>query len=211
MILIYTGKMRGKTVIRILAAIVVFVVGWTCGQVFEDVSPFTLDWSISISDILAILVEIGIAIIIALLVEKGMQNQRVEKDFFISELDEAQKAFIELENNCSRLVPLSLQQTVYQVEKPRKDLSKMWDTLEVRNKSFHDKHKTDFDTLMKNIKTLNSQLSDSNYFKVDEGYKPVNITKGTIHLNNSVSTTIDDTFGAIKDNIFKMKIAINEL
>lgn len=50
-----TGNMRGKTVIKTLIVIIVFVLGWTIGQVVEDFSPFTLDWSISLSDILAIL------------------------------------------------------------------------------------------------------------------------------------------------------------
>lgn len=203
--------MRGRTVIKILVAIIVFVMGWTCGQVLKDVSPFTLDWSINLSEIFAILVEIGLAIVIALLVEKGMQNQRVEKDFFISELDDAQKAFSELAKDCSRLVPLSLNQTVYQVEKPKKDLLKMWDTLGIRNQFFHDKKKPEFDTLIANIKTLNSQLSDSKFFKKEEGYKPVSITKGVIHLNNTVTKPIDETFGNIKDCIFKMKIAINDM
>lgn len=203
--------MRGRTVVKILVAIIVFVMGWTCGQVLKDVSPFTLDWSISLSEIFAILVEIGLAIVIALLVEKGMQNQRVEKDFFISELDDAQKAFSELAKDCSRLVPLSLNQTVYQVEKPKKDLLKMWDTLGIRNQSFHDKKKPEFDTIIANIKTLNSQLSDSTFFKKEEGYKPVSITKGVIHLNNTVTKPIDETFGNIKDSIFKMKIAINDM
>lgn len=203
--------MRGKTVINILVAIIVFVFGWTCGQVLKDVSPFTLDWSVSLSDIVAILVEIGLAIVIALLIEKGMQNQRVEKDFFISELDDAQQAFSELAKDCSRLAPLSLNQTVYQVEKPKKDLLKMWDTLRIRNQPFSDKRKPEFDNLLANIKTLNSQLSDSQFFKAEEGYKPVSITKGVIHLNNTVSKPIDETLGNIKDCIFKMKIAINDM
>ena len=203
--------MRGKTIVKILIVIVVFVLGWTCGQVFEDVSLFTLDWSISLSDIFAILVEIGLAVVIALLVERGMQNQRVEKDFYISELDYAQQAFSELAKDCSRLVPLSLNQTVYQIEKPKKDLIKMWDAMGIRNKSFHDKKKNEFDTLIAFIKTLNSQLSDSKFFKAEDGYKPVSITRSVIHLNNTVTKPIDETFGNIKDCIFKMKIAINDM
>lgn len=205
------GNMRGKTVVKILVTIIVFVSGWTSGQVLEDVSPFSLDWSISLSDIITILVEIGLAIVIALLVEKGMQNQRVEKDFFISELDDAQQAFSELAKDCSRLVSLSLNQTVYQIEKPKKDLLKMWDTMGIRNKAFHDKKKTEFDALITHIKTLNSQLSDSKFFNTEDGFKPVSITKGVIHLNHTVTKSIDETFSNIKDCIFKMKIAINDM
>lgn len=203
--------MHGKTIISILICIIVFVLGWTVGQFMENVSPFILDWSISVSDVLAITVEIGIAIIIAWLVERGMQNQRVEKDFFISELDDAQHFFSELEKDCSRLSTLSLQQTIFQVEKNRKDLMKMWETIEIRNKRFHDKNNSVFDNLIKTIKIVNSQISDSNYFNEKDGFKPVKINKGVIYLNNTIIATIIDTLDSIKDYIFKMKIAINDM
>lgn len=203
--------MRGRIVVRILFIVVFFVLGWTVGQVFEDVSPFVLDWSISLSDVLSILVEIGLAIVLAILIEKGMQNQRVEKDFFINELNDIQQSLSELERTCYRIVPMSLNQTVFQVEKPRKDLTKMWAIMRERDKSFYDSKNSEFEILIKNLKTLNSQLSDSNFFKSEDGYKPVSITRGVIHLNGSVLKEIDGTFGVIKEQIFKMKIAINDM
>lgn len=203
--------MRGSTVVKILLAIVFFVLGWTLGQVFDDFAPFTLDWAISLSDILSILVEISLAVVLALLIEKGMQNQRVEKDFFITELNEAQQSLSDLEKSCARLVPLSLHQTVFQIEKSRRNLIKMWDIMKERNKTFHDKKNAEFCVLVKNLKTLNSQLSDSKFFKEAEGYKPVSISRGVIHLNNSVTNDLEITFSAIKDELFKMKIAINDM
>lgn len=203
--------MRGKTYIRILIVVAIFVIGWTCGQVLKDVSPFILDWSISLSDVLGIIVEICLAIFIALLVEKGLQNQRVEKDFFISELDDAQTAYSELAKICSRMNPLSFNQTVYQVEKSKRDLINIWETMKVRNKAFHDDKQKEFDALINLIKNLNSQLSDSAYFKPENDFKPVNITKNLIHLNNTVIKEIDNSFDKIKESIFKLKIAINDM
>ncbi len=203
--------MRGSIIVKLLLAIVIFALGWTLGQVFENISPLTLDWTISLSDVLSILVEISLAVVLAMLIEKGMQNQRVEKDFFITELNDAQQSLSEIERSCARLIPLSLQQTVFQIEKPRKDLTKMWEIMKERNKSFHDKKNSEFEVLVKNLKKLNSQLSDSKFFKAEEGYKPVSITRGVIYLNSSITNDLDTTFGAIKDEIFKMKIAINDM
>lgn len=203
--------MRGNIVVKILLAIVIFALGWTLGQVLDNISPFTLDWTISLSDVLSILVEISLAVVLAMLIEKGMQNQRVEKDFFITELNDAQQSLSEIEKSCARLVPLSLHQTVFQIEKPRKDLTKMWNIMKERNKSFHDKKNSEFEVLVRNLKKLNSQLSDSKFFKAKEGYKPVSITRGVIHLNSTITNDLDTTFGAIKDEIFKMKIAINDM
>ena len=205
------GNMRGRIVVSFLFGIVVFILGWTLGQVFQDLSPFTLDWSISLSDVLAILVEIGLAIILAILIEKGMQNLRVEKDFYINELSDVQQSLLELEKSSYRLYPMSLNLTVFQVEKSRRDLAKMWSIMKERNRIFYNTHNNDFDKLLKSFKMLNSQLSDSNFFKEEDGYKPVRIIRGTIHLNGTVIEEIDKTFDSIKDRIFKMKIAINDM
>lgn len=203
--------MRGRTVVKILLAIIVFVLGWTAGQFFEDVSLFELDTTISLSDVLSILVEIGLAIILAILIEKNIQNQRVEKDFFINELNDALQSLSELEKTCYRLVSMSFHQTVFQVEKPRKDLTKMWEIMKDRNKSFYDSKNKNFESLIRNIKTLNSQLSDSSYFKASDGFRPISISRGVIHLNRTVLKELDKTFSTIKDQIFKMKIAINDM
>ena len=191
--------MRGTIVINLLLVIVSFVIGWTLCLFLQNLSIFQLDRTINLSEVLEIIVDIILASLIAFFIDRSLHNQRVEKDFYISELDEAQRAFSELAKDCSSVTPMSLNQTVYRVEKPKKDLLKMWDTLGIRNKSFHERKKSDFDTLISNIKTLNSKLSDSTFFKVEDGYKPVSISNGVIHINKTVTKSIDETFASIKD------------
>lgn len=201
--------MRGKTVISILLAIL--LISSTLGQVLEDISPFTLDWSISLSDVLAIVVDLFLACYIARLIEKGIQDQRVEKDFFIKELSETQQTLSELERNCSGTTNLSLYVTVYEVEKARKNLQRIWGIMNVRNKAFHKKHNKDFEELIVLVKKLNSQLTDSNFFISYQGCEPIKITKGHIYLNRTVQPEIGKTFGKIKDCLFDWKIKINNM
>ena len=206
-----TGNMRGKTVISIFLALLLIIVGWTLGQVLENISPFTLDRSISLSDVLSIEVELFLACYIARLIEKGIQDQRVEKDFFINELSDTQQTLSELERNCSGTTNLSLYVTVYEVEKARRNLQRIWGIMSVRNKEFHKKHNKDFEKLVILVKKLNSQLTDSNYFTSYQGCEPVKITKGHIYLNRTVQPEIGKTFGKIKDSLFDWKIRINNM
>lgn len=206
-----TGNMRGKIVIKSLLAFLLVIIGWTLGQILENISPFTLDWSISIADILTIIVELFLACFIARLIEKGIQDQRVEKDFFIKELGDTQQCLSELERNCSQTYPLSFHVTVYEVEKAKKNLQRIWNIMAVRDKSFHDKYNKDFEITVSLIKELNSQLTDSNFFNSYKGCNPVKITKGLIYLNHSVQPEIGKTFGKIKDSIFDWKIRINNM
>lgn len=206
-----TGNMRGKTVISFFLALLLIIVGWTLGQVLENISPFTLDRSISLSDVLSIVVELFLACYIARLIEKGIQDQRVEKDFFINELSDTQQTLSELERNCSGTTNLSLYVTVYEVEKARRNLQRIWGIMSVRNKEFHKKHNKDFEKLVILVKKLNSQLTDSNYFTSYQGCEPVKITKGHIYLNRTVQPEIGKTFGKIKDSLFDWKIRINNM
>ncbi|MBO4843960.1 MAG: hypothetical protein J5490_05150 [Bacteroidales bacterium] len=163
------------------------------------------------ADVLSIVVNILLAILVAVMIERGMQNQRVEKDFFISELNEAQQSFSDLERMCSRNNSLSLQLTVYEVEKAKKNLVRMWNNMGEQEGNFHKKHNDEFLTLIQNIKTLNTQFSDSNYYKDKTGYKPITIKRNHIYLNNTVKQEIGRTFSIIKDAIFQLKIAINNI
>lgn len=203
--------MRGNIIAKILLYILLIVIGWTSGQVLENVSPFTLDWTISLPDVLAIVIELFLACYIARLIEKGVQDQRVEKDFFINDLTDTQQTLTELERACSRTTPISFQITVYEVEKARKNLQRIWSIMKVRNKSFYIRYNEEFEKLVSLVKELNSQLTDSNYFVTVEGCEPIKITKGLIHLNHTVQPEIGKTFGKIKDSLFDWKIKINEM
>ena len=203
--------MRGSIIVSSLLAILFIAIGWTLGQVLEDIAPFTLDWAISIPDVLTIIVELFLACYIARLIEKGVQDQRVEKDFFIQELSTTQDSLIELERSCSRTTSLSLNLTIYEVEKIKRNLIRIWKIMATRNKSFHDKNNSDYQKLLASIKILNTQLTDSSYFNSINGISPIKIVRGVIHLNHTVIPEISKSFTSIKDSIFSWKIRINDM
>jgi hypothetical protein len=203
--------MRGNIVVNVLIAIGLIVLGWTLGQVCESYAFIKLDLSIGISDILAVFVEIVLAFIIVNVIENNAQNHRVEKDFFISELNEVQQTLTELEKSCSSSCPLSFTQTVYEISKSKKNLLGMWKVMSERDYNFHSQKNKDFEEIIGKIKLLNSQLTDADFFKAVNGYEPVKIVKGHIYINKTVNSELDMTFAEIKEGIFDMKIAINDM
>lgn len=203
--------MRGNIIVEILVAIVQIALGWTLGQVFESYALFTLDWSIGVADVFAVLIELFLAIFIVKVIENSAQNQRVEKDFYISELNEVQQALSTIEKTCSSSGPLSFTQTVYDLEKSKKSLLGMWKIMGERNHGFRTAKNEDFKIIVEKIRLLNSQLTDTNFFNVVNGFEPVKITRGHIYLNKTVSSEIDKTFTEIKDLIFNMKISVNDM
>lgn len=203
--------MRGNIVVKILIAIGLIALGWTLGQVCESYAFITLDLSVGVSDILAVFVEVVLAFIIVNVIENSAQNHRVEKDFFISELNEVQQTLTELEKSCSNTGALSLTQTVYEIAKSQKSLVGLWKAMNERNQNFHANKNKDFEAIIGKLKLLNSQLTDANFFKIDNGYEPVKIVRGHIYLNKTINSELDMTFAEIKEGIFDMKIAINEM
>ena len=203
--------MRGNIIVKILVAILFIAVGWTLGQVFNSYALFTLDWSIGLADVFAVLVELFLAIFIVKVIENSAQNQRVEKDFYIFELNEVQQTLSALEKTCSSSYPLSFTQTVYEIDKSKKSLLGLWKIMGERNHSFYTKKDEELKKIIGKIRLLDSQLTDTNFFNVNNGFDPVKITKGHIYLNKSVSSEIDKTFTEIKDLIFNMKISINDM
>ena len=80
--------MRGNIGKYSVITAVSVIIGWTACVLFEHWSILTLDLSISVTDVLTLVVEVGLALFVASVLERGLQNKRVEKDFYLKELDD---------------------------------------------------------------------------------------------------------------------------
>ena len=115
-----------RNIIKWVAVVLVFVAGWTAGQIFESWAFFELDNSMNVSDVLGILVECALAVFIVRAITKKDEEKRVEKEFFISEYDKAQEVISELEKECATQNVLSLDVTTYNLSRCRKTVVKIY-------------------------------------------------------------------------------------
>lgn len=203
--------MLGRTVNWIVITICSMIIGWTLCLFFQDYGLFVLDWSIGMADVLSIIIDIILAIVIALLIEKSINNTRVEKDYFISELDTVNDIYSELEKICASETVLSLQNVTYNLGRSRKNLQRMWKMMNEVNNTFHKSSQDEFDAIIEQIRSIDSKLTDTSTFKESDGFHPIKIARNHIYLNNSVKPEIDKDFTTLKEKIFHLKIKINRI
>lgn len=201
----------GINKITLILFIIGIVLGWVACLLFEDYSFLTLERDISLMDIFAVLTDLFIAAIVVSVVEKGLQNKRIEKDIYITELNSIINVLEPLGDKCAKDTTLSYNVTVYNIGRMRKSFVRLWKMFEERDIQFSKKQndkKEQFTNLIRNLSTL---LTDSEeYNRVEDSYDCVTVTKGNIYLNNSIKPVIDSTITSIKDIILKLKIDIND-
>lgn len=203
--------MLGNIVKWVAGPIALLVIGWTAGQMFENWVFFNLDSSISIADVLAIIVDILLALIIAVFIEKSLQDSRIEKDFLIKEIDNASEILTDLEKICANETTLSLSKTIYDISRARKILLAVWKTLEELKPDYCNKHKENKTAILTGLKILNSWLTDVKSYETKTGIEPIKINKGHIYLNGTVKPEIDNCIADIKDRLLRLKISINKI
>ena len=203
--------MRGRIFSKIAIAICLIVIGWISCLLFKDWALLSLDLSISIADVLAIIIEILLAVFITKVLENSIQESRVEKDFFISDLSRVEEIFTDLDKSCSGTNnTLSLNAIVCDISRAKRILNKCWQLLELYDKSFSAKNQKDYDAVIQSIKDVDSRLTDSTFYIEKDGFSPVKIDRGKIYLNGTVKSDIENSLSLVKSNVFKLKVAINK-
>lgn len=201
----------GVNKITLILFIIGIVLGWIACLLFEDYSFLTLERDVSLMDILAILTDLFIAAIIVSVVEKGLQNKRIEKDIYIAELNSIINVLEPLGDKCAKDTTLSYNVTVYNIGRMRKSFVRLWKMFEERETQFSKKQDEKKEQFTNQIRILSTLLTDSEeYNRVEDSYDCVTVTRGNIYLNNSIKPVIDSTITSIKDIILKLKIDIND-
>lgn len=199
-----------KKIVVITSLILGIILGWIACLLFENDSFLILERNVNLIDILAVLTDLFIAGIVVWAVEKGLQNKRIEKDIYISELNSIINILEPLGDKCMKDTTLSYNVTVYNIGRVRKSFVRLWKMIEERDSGFSKKQsqkKEQFITLIRNLSTL---LTDSSeYNRVEDSYDCGTLARGNIYLNGTIKPVIDSTLTSIKDVILKLKIDIN--
>lgn len=201
--------MRGHIIINSIIAVLCIIIGWTACILFENSAILTLDLSTNVSDVLALVVNVILALYIAWVVERGIQNRRVEKDFYIKEIDIAESIFSDLEQECIGNDTLLLDKTVQKLSRSRRILFRVWKLKTEADKSFLRENQEKYNELLLKIKEVDKSLTDTGHFNSDSSVTPIKITRGKITLNSSIRPAIEDAIGHVRTQLFQMKVLIN--
>lgn len=200
-----------RNIVKWVAVVLVFVAGWTAGQIFESWAFFELDNSMNVSDVLGILVECALAVFIVRAITKKDEEKRVEKEFFISEYDKAQEVISELEKECATQNVLSLDVTTYNLSRCRKTVVKIWMKIGELYPGFKKKNEVRQTSLLAKIKSLDSKLTDTKIYKGMKGIDALKIKNRKVYINGTIKPLIDDDISELKLMLLDMKLCVNKM
>lgn len=200
-----------RNIVKWVAVVLVFVAGWTAGQILESWAFFELDNSMNVSDVLGILVECALAVFIVRAITKKDEEKRVEKEFFISEYDKAQEVISELEKECATQNVLSLDVTTYNLSRCRKTVVKIWMKIGELYPGFKKKNEVRQTSLLAKIKSLDSKLTDTKIYKGMKGIDALKIKNRKVYINGTIKPLIDDDISELKLMLLDMKLCVNKM
>lgn len=200
-----------RNIIKWVAVVLVFVAGWTAGQIFESWAFFELDNSMNVSNVLGILIECALAVFIVRAITKKDEEKRVEKEFFISEYDKAQEVISELEKECATQNVLSLDVTTYNLSRCRKTVVKIWMKIGELYPGFKKKNEVRQTSLLAKIKSLDSKLTDTKIYKGMKGIDALKIKNRKVYINGTIKPLIDDDISELKLMLLDMKLCVNKM
>ncbi len=187
--------------------IIVFVIGCLIGNAFtfECLIP-TKD--VSIVDIMSLVMTVICTIFITSVLEKELQDNRVEKDIFITQISHIEMLLDSIEIN---LESHELQYTkiVEIYSNSNKDKARLLDRLKKYNSTVLEngvikKHK---ESLLTNFKSLKPLLTDTPVNP--EGEPDIEVKNGIIKYSKDRVIEIKKIISSLSDDLFVFKMEIN--
>jgi len=195
-----------RKIINIISLFIAFSLGFTISKL-TNWGYFTINKDISIIDALSLFLTIGLAIYITKILEKEVQESRIEKDLFISKI-------CEIENSLKLIEDL--------IESKDASFSKLNNKIHlcrILKKSFFDSIKETFNEnknkrfleleskVSININNLKRLLTETPIEKKD--LPAVSLKKGIVNYSDNRVLEINVEINSIKDIFFKVKVNIN--
>lgn len=200
-----------SNIAKVVAGVLLFIAGWTVGQVLEAWAFFDLDSSLNVSDVVGIIVDALLAVFIVRSIGKRDEENRVEKEFYIQEYDKAQDIVNNIEKSCSTQDVLSLDEINYSLSRCRKIIVKLWKQIVELHPDFEKQNVGNQTSLQNSLNNLNRRLMDTRFYTSFAGMTPLKLSKGKIYLNKTIKPDIDNEISELKNLILKMKILVNKI
>lgn len=198
-----------KKVISVIMKIVILSIGITIGKLC-DWGYFELSKEISIIDALTLLSTLGVAIYITKTLEKEVNDNRIEKDLFLAKIGEIEQTLIKIEE------VIESENCQYSVVN-----NKIHSCRRIKTSVFKSVSEVFSNKISKTITNIESLVNnDINILKRLLTETPVanSGVQAHIHLENGIATytqsrqlEINVKINSIKENLFKLKVRINNI
>ena len=89
--------MSKRVIIEFIIGIILFGIGWIIGNQWQ-LTEFCLDLQVNIVDVISLFATVAVGIYIAWILEKEVQDRRIEKDMYLSKIEAIEAITEDIEN-----------------------------------------------------------------------------------------------------------------
>ena len=197
-----------KKIINIIGYLVILSIGMTIGKLLNW-GYFELSKEVNIVDALILFVTIGVAIYIAKILEKEVQDVRIEKELYIAKITEIESILKDFEILVEEK-DSSYNKINNRINSCRMKKGSIFNTIKENLKQVKTK---DFDNFEKEItdgiNSLKRLLTETP--AVAEENPAISVKKDIVTYSSNRIIEINTEINSISENLFKIKVRINNL
>lgn len=197
-----------RRILNIIIGILIFTAGATIGELL-DWGFFELSKDISIIDALTLIATIGVAIYITKFLEKETQDKRVEKELYINKICELESSLKIIEDLIDSK-DSSYNKINYRIHSCRIIKNSIFDNIINNFKGDKSgKIKSFENSITESMSSLKRLLTDTPSSNTSS--QNISLKKGLINYSSNRLIEINIEINSIMENLFKLKVRINNL
>lgn len=203
--------MNKRIGIEIFSAILILVIGWLIGSKWR-ICQFVLDLQINIVDAVSLLVTVVMGLYIARILEKEVQDNRIEKDMYLSKISVIENLLENIETMFQNKngIDLDYKLIVNLEHRIRTKKNSIFEHIVEKSKR---KIKTEIQTYEKllkdEFKDLRNYLTQTN--ASEEGTKDISIENNIAKYSPERTSLILTSLNSIENKLLELKVLINKM
>lgn len=203
--------MNKRIGIEIFSAILILVIGWLIGSKWR-ICQFVLDLQINIVDAVSLLVTVVMGLYIARILEKEVQDNRIEKDMYLSKISVIENLLENIETMFQNKngIDLDYKLIVNLEHRIRTKKNSIFEHIVEKSKR---KIKTEIQTYEKllkdEFKDLRNYLTQTN--ASEEGTKDISIENNIARYSQERTSLILTNLNSIENKLLELKVLVNKM
>ena len=191
---------------KIIIYLALIGLGWVIGQYLENIAYFTYSYEISLIDVFSLIVTALMAWYVSRILEKNIQDKRMEKDLILSKIDEVDQVVnsLILLNSSESVIPYV--KVVHLLTKSRKWSIRFWSIIQQKYKGLSDAENEKYTSMLSKMGEARRLCTYTPPTGVDEN---ILIANGEITYRNARKYEIDIKLESIRDDLIEFKMKVN--
>lgn len=203
--------MNKRTGIEITSAILILVIGLLIGSKWRS-CQFVLDLQINIVDVVSLLVTVAMGLYIAMILEKEVQDNRIEKDMYLSKISVIENLLETIESMFQNKngIDLEYKLIVNLEHRIRTKKNSIFKHIVERAKRKIKNEIQSYEKQLKNeFKVLRNYLTQTN--ASEEETKEITIENDIAKYSQKRTSLILKSLNSIENKLLEVKVLINKM